>query len=40
MHTRFNVGSPVVDGKTLFIGSDDGSVIAVPLDAIRSSHDA
>lgn len=40
MHTRFNVGSPVVDGKTLFIGSDDGSVIAVPLDAIRSSHDS
>jgi outer membrane protein assembly factor BamB len=39
MHTRFNVGSPVVDGKTLFIGSDDGSVIALPLDAIRSSHD-
>ena len=30
MHTRFNVGSPVVDGKTLFIGSDDGSVIALP----------
>ncbi len=40
MHAHFNVGSPVVDGKTLIIGSDEGSVIAVPLDAIRSSHDS
>jgi outer membrane protein assembly factor BamB len=39
MNTSFNVGSPIVDGKTLIIGSDSGSVIAVPLAAIRSSHD-
>jgi outer membrane protein assembly factor BamB len=40
MHTPFNVGSPIVDGKTLIIGSDSGSVIAVPLEAILSSHDS
>jgi eukaryotic-like serine/threonine-protein kinase len=40
MHTPFNVGSPVVDGKTLIIGSDSGAVIAVPLQTIRSSHDS
>lgn len=40
MHTAFNVGSPVVDGKTLIIGSDSGSIIAVPLAAIRASHDS
>jgi outer membrane protein assembly factor BamB len=40
MHTQFNVGSPIVVGKTLVIGSDSGSVIAVPLQAIRSSHDS
>ncbi len=39
MHTSFNVGSPIVDGKTLIVGSDSGSVIAVPLETIRSSHD-
>jgi outer membrane protein assembly factor BamB len=39
MHTPFNVGSPIVDGKTLIIGSDSGSLIAIPLDAIRTSHD-
>jgi outer membrane protein assembly factor BamB len=39
MHTPFNVGSPVVVGKTLIIGSDSGSVIAVPLASLRSSHD-
>jgi polyvinyl alcohol dehydrogenase (cytochrome) len=40
MHTSFNVGSPIVVGKTLIIGSDSGSVIAVPLATIRSSHDS
>lgn len=40
MHTPFNVGSPIVDGKTLIIGSDSGSVIAVPLQAIRDGHDS
>ena len=39
MHTPFNVGSPIVVGKTLVIGSDSGAVIAVPLDDIRNSHD-
>jgi outer membrane protein assembly factor BamB len=39
MHAAFNVGSPIVDGKTLIIGTDSGAVIAVPLQAIRSSHD-
>ncbi|MGB8910073.1 MAG: PQQ-binding-like beta-propeller repeat protein [Candidatus Cybelea sp.] len=40
MHTPFNVGSPIVVGRTLIIGSDSGSVIAVPLAAIRSSQDS
>jgi outer membrane protein assembly factor BamB len=40
MHTPFNVGSPIVVGKTLVIGSDSGSVIAVPLEAIRNTHDS
>lgn len=39
MHTAFNVGSPIVVGTTLIIGSDTGSVIAIPLDQIRNSHD-
>src|SRR5579863_1327120 len=40
MKTPFNVGSPIVVGKTLVIGSDSGAVIAVPLDDIRNSHDS
>jgi outer membrane protein assembly factor BamB len=40
MHTPFNVGSPIVVGKTLIIGSDSGAVIAVPLATIRASHDS
>jgi outer membrane protein assembly factor BamB len=40
MHTPFNVGSPIVDGRTLIIGSDSGSVIAIPLATIRSSRDS
>ncbi|MGB8964122.1 MAG: PQQ-binding-like beta-propeller repeat protein [Candidatus Cybelea sp.] len=39
MDTAFNVGSPIVVGKTLIIGSDSGAVIALPLQQIRSSHD-
>lgn len=39
MHTGFNVGSPIVYGKTLIIGSETGSVIAIPLKAIRESRD-
>lgn len=40
MHTPFNVGSPIVVGGTLVIGSDSGAVIAIPLDDIRKSHDS
>jgi outer membrane protein assembly factor BamB len=40
MHTPFNVGSPIVAGRTLIIGSDSGSVIAIPLATIRSSQDS
>ncbi len=40
MHTPFNVGSPIVVGRTLIIGSDSGSVVAVPLATIRSSQDS
>ena len=39
LHTRFNVGSPVIDGETLIVGSRTGALIAIPLDEIRSSHD-
>jgi outer membrane protein assembly factor BamB len=39
MHTAFNVGSPIVAGKTLVIGSDSGSVIALPLSDIRAARD-
>jgi outer membrane protein assembly factor BamB len=39
MDTAFNVGSPIVVGKTLIIGSDSGAVVALPLKQIRSSHD-
>ncbi|HVR46199.1 MAG TPA: PQQ-binding-like beta-propeller repeat protein [Candidatus Binatia bacterium] len=40
MKTPFNVGSPIVVGKTLVIGSDSGAVIAIPLEDIRNSHDS
>jgi outer membrane protein assembly factor BamB len=39
MHAPFNVGSPLVDGRTLIVGSDGGTVFAVPLAAIRAAHD-
>ncbi len=35
MPTSFNVGSPIIVGRTLMIGSFTGSVYAVPLQAIR-----
>jgi outer membrane protein assembly factor BamB len=38
-HTQFNVGSPVIVGNSLILGSNTGAVIAIPLDAIRSAHD-
>jgi outer membrane protein assembly factor BamB len=37
MPTSFNVGSPIIVGKTLVIGSFTGSVYAVPLPEIRES---
>jgi outer membrane protein assembly factor BamB len=40
MPVRFSVSSPIVAGETLIVGCRGGSVIAVPLDQIRSSHDA
>jgi len=39
LHAPFNVGSPIVAGQTLIVGSDGGSLIALPLAAIRSGHD-
>ena len=39
MHASFNVGSPVIYGRTLFIGTKDGEIIAEPLGQIRASHD-
>lgn len=39
MGSGFNVGSPIVVGKTLIIGSRTGAVYALPLGDIRSSHD-
>jgi outer membrane protein assembly factor BamB len=37
--TKFNVGSAIVVGKTLIIGSATGRIVAVPLDVIKTSHD-
>lgn len=39
MGSGFNVGSPIVVGETLIIGSRTGTVYALPLEDIRSSHD-
>ena len=39
-NTKFNVGSGIVVGKTFIIGSMTGRIVAVPLDVIRSAHDA
>ena len=40
MPSGFNVGSPIVYGKTLIIGSRTGSIYALPLSDIRMHHDA
>ena len=40
MHSAFNVGSPIVAGQTLIIGSKGGTIMALPLREIRGSHDA
>jgi outer membrane protein assembly factor BamB len=39
MSSGFNVGSPIIVGSTLIIGSKTGTVYAVPLQSIRTSHD-
>lgn len=39
MGSGFNVGSPIVVGQTLIIGSRTGTVYALPLTDIRNSHD-
>jgi polyvinyl alcohol dehydrogenase (cytochrome) len=39
MLTKFNVGSPLVDGSTMIIGSDSGAIVAVPLQTIRETRD-
>jgi eukaryotic-like serine/threonine-protein kinase len=39
MDLSFGVGSPIVVGRTLVIGSTSGRVIALPLDRIRSAHE-
>jgi outer membrane protein assembly factor BamB len=36
---QFNVGSPIIVGNTIIIGSNTGSIIAIPLSDIRDSHD-
>lgn len=38
MPSSFNVGSPIIVGKTLIIGSKTGTVYAVPLAAILGSN--
>jgi outer membrane protein assembly factor BamB len=39
MHAPFNVGSPLIAGDTLIIGSRGGTLLAVPLDEIRTARD-
>lgn len=39
MHTIFNVGSPIIAGQTLIIGSRDGIIEAMPLRDIRTARD-
>ncbi len=39
VRTPFNVGSPIVAGQTLIIGSRGGTLMAIPLASIRASRD-
>ena len=39
MHVPFNVGSPIVAGRTLIIGSASGTLLAVPLASVRAGRD-
>jgi outer membrane protein assembly factor BamB len=36
---QFNVGSPLIAGKTLIIASRTGSIIAIPINQIKRSRD-
>jgi outer membrane protein assembly factor BamB len=38
--TGFNVGSPIIAGKTLIVGSNTGDVIATPLSDISTAKDS
>jgi outer membrane protein assembly factor BamB len=38
--TSFNVGSPIIVGRSLIIGSNTGRISAIPLNAIQWSQDA
>lgn len=38
--TPFNVGSPLIDGRTLIVGSGKGRVVAVPLRTLREGRHA
>ena len=38
--TAFNVGSPIIVGRSLIIGSNSGRVSAIPLNAIEWARDA
>jgi len=38
--TSFNVGSPIIVGRSLIIGSNTGRISAIPLNAIEWSADA
>ena len=37
--TRFNVGSPVVYGQSLIVGTNTGRILAIPLADIRAGND-
>ncbi len=39
MRAAFNVGSPIIAGQTLIIGTQGGSLLALPLSEIRSARD-
>jgi outer membrane protein assembly factor BamB len=39
MHSSFNVGSPIIAGRTLIIGTKGGSIVALPLSTIRAGRD-
>jgi outer membrane protein assembly factor BamB len=38
--TSYNVGSPIIVGKSLVIGTNTGRIMAIPLSALTSAQDA